>query len=166
MDPLDDKHKQKDLGALIEQVASAFPEVPPPAFCHDILTQADFEAAFMGDELNNTLRHLYNYSVEEVHYLTPFLMRAYLNQYGSEWSLDDDLSNYLFWFSGFKFDAEIVRNRYLSFYEQFDPAQRQCVCSFLRFLATHKMDEGFIEEDVISYWCTQKFGEENKRRTP
>ncbi|MDM7923296.1 MAG: hypothetical protein QUS14_13440 [Pyrinomonadaceae bacterium] len=158
--------KERDLTALLGQIISAFAGVPPPAFCHDILTQADFEAAFMGDELNYTLRHLYNYSVEEVHYLTPFLMRGYLNQYGRDRSLDDDLGNYLFWFSGFKFDVDFVRNVYLSFYEQFDPAQRQCVCSFLRFLKTYKMDEGFIEDDVTSYWCTQKVGEENKRRTP
>lgn len=148
--------KETALNALLDQIESAFAVVNPPStsLCRDILTQRDFEAAFMGDELVNTLRHLYDYEAAEVHYLTPFLMREYLAHYGENWMLNDDLSNYLLKFAHFDDRVDFIRNRYLSFYERFDIGQRKTVCSFLRFLSEYKMDEGFIDDEVVQYWCS------------
>lgn len=145
----------KDLEPLLAQIGSAFSDLKPPPLCHDILTQKDFERAFMGAELPNTIHHLYDYDEDEIHYLTPFLMRGYLDHYGKDWRVDDDLSFYLFWFSGFGHESEFIRTRYLSFYSRFDSEQRKCICSFLSFLRSHCMDDGYLDEEVLKYWCAE-----------
>lgn len=145
--------KESDLRALIDQISSAFENVKPSPLCHDILTQEAFESAFMGNELQNTLRHLYDYNEDENHYLTPFLMRAYLNHYGEDELIDDEISNYLFWFGHFNDEDDFIRNRYLSFYGMFDTDQRKSICAFLKFLLKYKIDGNFISQEVVDYWC-------------
>ena len=142
-----------DLAELLAQVERAFAPVRPPEWLQDIETQNQFEDAFMGPELQNTIDHLYDYSEDEVHYLTPFLIRSYLYHYGKEVSTDSVLSEYLYWFRGFCKEEPFIRQRYLSFYSRFDANQKQAVCMFLAFLLKHNMDEGEIDPEMLEYWC-------------
>ena len=147
------RHKNTERKILLDQIDSAFADASRPPVCRDIVTQEDFEKAFMGEELANTIHRLYDYDEDEVHYLTPFLMKSYLDHYGENYEKDVDLAHYLFWFNGFREGDDFIRRRHLSFYSRFDAEQRKCVCSFLTFLVKYEMDESFIDEDVVEYWC-------------
>ncbi|MBX3289997.1 MAG: hypothetical protein KF855_11705 [Acidobacteria bacterium] len=143
----------RDLVSLLDQIEMAFSNVTRPPLCQDILTQKDFERAFWGDELGNTIRHLYDYDEGEIHYLTPFLMRAYIRWDLRNSDLDVDFADYLFWFDGFKREVQFIRDRYMSFYMSFNDVQTDCICSFLKFLRKYEMDKKIIDDDMLKFWC-------------
>lgn len=145
--------KEMDLKTLLDQIDVAFARVQPTSVYNDILTQQDFDRLLAEEGFEHIQKYLYSYEEDEVHYLTPFLMRAYLDHYGENWEKDEDLSNYLFWFGHYQDEVDFIRNRYISFYSRFNDEQRKSICSFLRFLLKYRMDEGFIDEDVQNYWC-------------
>jgi hypothetical protein len=147
--------KAVDLSLLYNDIDIAFRNVRRPlsSLCKDIQNQDIFESVYLGNELKNTVRHLYDFDPVDVHYLTPFLMTGYLHHYGENYIVNDDWSDYLLWFGHYRDEIGFIKDRYLSTYEKFDARQRICICSFLTFLVKYKMDEGFVEQYVLDYWC-------------
>jgi hypothetical protein len=145
--------KEKDLRLLLDQMTATFSSVRAPTSWKRVLTQKDFESFYMDDGFDLIRQHIYDFEDDEVHYLTPFMMRAYLDHYRENNLMDFNLTQYLFWFAGFQSEVDLIKDRYLSVYRRFSPEQRAAICSFLSFLVKHEMDDGFIDDDVVQFWC-------------
>lgn len=144
---------EEETQELLDQIGSAFGALEPPGSCRNIRTQEDFEKLYAKDKFGGMSREFYDSDEEEVVYLIPFVMRAYLDHFGGDVITELNLQLFLFFFGKFNEDDEFIKNRYLSFYRGFDKEQRECICTFLAFLKKHDMDDGFIDDNVIEYWC-------------
>jgi|GEM_PF-3305921 len=147
---------EKELEKLLGHIGSAFAQVATPSNCDNLVTQDDFEFVYLSDGFANLRRHLYDYDPAEVHYLTPFIMRAYLNHFGEDAIMDSNFGLYLFFFGNFGHEIDFIKNRYLLFYSMFDSSQRECICAFLKFLRKFKMDDDSLDDNVIHYWSSNK----------
>ena len=144
---------EKERAKLLNHINTAFGAMQPPTSYRHARSQAEFYKWYADKKYEGLSSAIYNLEADEAVYLIQFALRAYVIHYGEDVIADSNLNLFLFAVDGLNEDLEMIRNRYLHLYNRFDRAQTSCICCFLMFLVKHEMDDGYVSDKMLNFWC-------------
>jgi len=145
---------EKEKHALIESAKSAFEAVERPSWAHDCSTVEELQAKFGQNYFYDLSGDMYNFDSQVIKYLVPQMIEFYVLHFGDCPDKDYRLEDWLYFWEHFDERIPLVRDRYREIYESFNPAQRQVLCAFLKFVKKYELGDTLHMSDSIAYWCS------------